>query len=47
MISFLTSCIVMVVEVSFKTCLRFLDRVVVLAIFDNDKTAKGNIVENL
>ena len=47
MISFLTSCIVMVVEVSFKTCLRFLGRVVVLAIFDNDKTAKGNIVENL
>ena len=36
MISFLTSCTVILFEVSFNTCLRFLGRMVVVnTIFDN------------
>ena len=44
MISFLTSCNVILAEVSFKTCLRFLGRTVVSAIFDNGTTAVKNVV---
>ena len=38
MISFLTSCTVMLAEVSFKTCLRFLGRMVVNCILENGTT---------
>ena len=38
-ISFLTSCILMLTEVSFKTCLRFLGQMVVNSILDNGTTA--------
>ena len=41
MISFLTSCIVMLTEVSFKTCLRFLGRMVVNCFLHNGTTVTG------
>ena len=44
MISLLTSCIVKLTEVSFKTRLRFLGRMVVNCILDNGTTVVKNIV---
>ena len=43
--SFLTSLIVTLFKVSFKTCLRFLGLVVVNAIFDHDIAAVKNVME--
>ena len=43
MISLLTSCIVMLTEVSFKTCLRFLGGMIVNCFLDNGATVVKKI----